>query len=159
MCFGSVVQWSNFMFSDESKLVLDFDDRRQRVWCRAGKRHQPPAMIAHDAVEVGVSGSGEGSPWLGGQHSTSAGGVLLGSTTETIALSLFLCPTPFGMGMHSSSKTTMQESIMHVLSKITCSLAESLLSHSQRSTQSHLKLRRRKRRIDHVYKALFSNQR
>ena len=59
---------------------------------------------------------------------------------DTMSLSLLLCPTPVGMGMHSSFKTTMQEPIVHVLSKTTCSFAESRLSHGQRSPQTCLQL-------------------
>ena len=59
---------------------------------------------------------------------------------DTMSLSLLLCPTPVGMGMHSSFKTTMQESIVHVFSKTTCSFAESRLSHGQRSPQTCLQL-------------------
>ena len=49
----------------------------------------------------------------------------VGSTAEAMPVSLLLCPTPIGMGLHSSFKGTMQESIVHVLSKITCAFTES----------------------------------
>ena len=67
-------------------------------------------------------------------------GMSLDSTTETMALSLLLCPAPVGMGMHSPFKTTMQEPIVHVLSKITCSFTQSRLSHGQRSPHTCLQL-------------------
>ena len=88
------------------------------------------------AMEVEVSWFGEGSPWLGGQNSTSARGMLRSSTTETMSLSRFLCPEPVSRGMHPSFKTTLTEPIMHVLSKITCSFTESWLSHDQQSPQT-----------------------
>ena len=91
-------------------------------------------------MEVDVSRFGEGSPWLGGQNSISARGVLLDSTTETVSLSLLLCPMPVCMGMHSSVKMTMQEPIVHVLFKITCSFTESRLSHGQQSPQTCIQL-------------------
>ena len=89
-------------------------------------------------VEVEVSWFAAGSPWLEGQNSITVRGMSLGSTTETMSLSLSLCPTPVGMGMHSSFRMTMQEPIVHVLSKIAGSFAESRLSHGQRSPQTCL---------------------
>ena len=77
------------------------------------------------AVDMEVSWFGEGSPWLGGQNSTSNEGMSLGSTTTS--LSLLLRPTPVGTGMHASFMMTMQETIVHVLSKITCSFCSFLL--------------------------------
>ena len=66
------------------------------------------------AMELEVSQFEEGSPWLGGHNSTSA----RSPGSSTVSLSL-LCLTPVAMGTHSSFKTTMQEPIVHVLSKIT----------------------------------------
>ena len=135
----TVAPWSN-VFSDEWKFVLGFHNGRQRVWRRTRERWQPPALIAKTAVEVGVSWFGEGSPWPRGQNFTSARAMSLGCTTETISLSLSLCPTPVGNRMHSPLNTTMQEPIVHVLSEITCSFAESRLFHGHRSTQTSLQL-------------------
>ena len=56
------------------------------------------------------------------------------------SLSLLLCPMPVGMGMHSTFKTTIQEPIVHVTSNITCSFAQSWLSHGQWSRQTCLLL-------------------
>ena len=83
-----------------------------------------------------VSSFGEGSPWLGGQNCTSTRGMSLGSTTQTMLLSFLLCSIPVGIEMHSSFKTTVQEPIVHVLSKITFSFTESRLSRGHRSTQT-----------------------
>ena len=91
-------------------------------------------------MAVEVSWSGEGSPRLGEQNSTYAKGMSLGSTTETMSLSPLLCPTPVGMGRHSSFMTTMQEPIVRVLSKITYGFAELRLCRGQRSTQASLRL-------------------
>ena len=71
-------------------------------------------------------------------NSTSARGMLLGSATETMSLSLLLRPTPLGR-IHLFKKI-MQEHIVHVLSKITYSFAQSLFSHGQRSPQTCLQL-------------------
>ena len=49
----TLAQWSNVVFSDESKFVLDFHDGRQRVWSRTWERYQPRAMIAHDSYGGG----------------------------------------------------------------------------------------------------------
>ena len=70
----------------------------------------------------------------------SSGEISLGSTTETVSLTLLLRPTPVVMGMHSSLKTTMQETTRACAVKITCSFGESRLSHGQRSPQTCLQL-------------------
>ena len=70
-------------------------------------------------MEFLSSKAGKGSPWLGGQNSKSARRMSLGSTKETMSLSPLLWSTPAGMGMHLPFKTTRQEPIVHVLSKIT----------------------------------------
>ena len=64
----------------------------------------------------------------------------LGSTTERMSLSLLLYPTPVGTGMYSSLKTPVQDPILHVLSRITGSFAESRLSLGQRIPQTYLQL-------------------
>ena len=81
------------------------------------------------ATEAEVSSFWEGSPWVGGQDSTSARRMSLGCATEIMPLRLLLCPKPVGMGMHSSFKITMQDLI-----------AESHLSHGQQSPQTCLQL-------------------
>ena len=49
----SVTQWSNVMFLDKSKFVLDFHNGQQRVWQWTGEHYQPPAMIAHNHYRGG----------------------------------------------------------------------------------------------------------
>lgn len=44
----NINQWSNVMFSDESRFNLDFRDGRRRVWRRRGERFTDPARVAHD---------------------------------------------------------------------------------------------------------------
>lgn len=53
-------QWASVMFSDESRFVLDFHDRRIRVWRRRGERYQPPATVAHNRY-----GGGSVMVWAG----------------------------------------------------------------------------------------------
>ena len=111
-----------------------------------GECYQPPAMIAHDyygwgsvIICGGITLIWEDRSLQGGQDTTSIMGMSLYSyTTETMLLSLLLCPMPVSVGMHSSFKTTMQELIVQMLSKITCSFAESWLSHGQLSPQTCL---------------------
>ena len=80
----------------------------QRVWHWTGERYQPPALIAHDRFGGGSVMVWGGSPWLRGQNSTSARGISLGSTTETMSLSLLLCSMPVGMRIYSSFKMKYQ---------------------------------------------------
>ena len=116
----TVAQWSNVIFSDMLKFILDFHDGQQRVWCWTGKHYQPPAMIAHDHYGGGSVMVREGITMTGRTKlHLCCRRMSLGSTMETMSLSLLMCPMPVGMGMHSSVKTTMQEVIIHMLLKIT----------------------------------------
>ena len=134
-------QWCNITFSDESSFVSDFPDGRQRAWSRAGGAL--PAS-SHDRIRPlrrwKCHGLGrdhhdweDRTPHLSGECHRAL-------LQETTSLGLMLRPTPIGMGMHSSFKTTTQEPIVHVLSKITCSFSVSRLSHGQRSPQTCLQL-------------------
>ena len=53
-----------------------------------------------------------------------------------MSLSLLLYPTPVGAGMYSSLKTPVQDPILHVLSRITFSFAESRLFQGHLSPQT-----------------------
>ena len=53
-----------------------------------------------------------------------------------MSLSLLLFPTSVDTRMHSFFKTTAQEPIVQVLSRTSCTFAESRLFHSQRSLQT-----------------------
>ena len=129
--------WSKV--SSQNLRSFGVHDGWQTVRRRPGERCQLTDMIAHDR-------DGGGSVVVWGEITMVERAELhirrmsLGSTTETILLSLLLFPTPVGMGMHSSFKTTMHEPIVHVLSKITCSLAKSRLCHRQRSPQTYFQL-------------------
>ncbi|GFU54309.1 transposable element Tcb2 transposase [Trichonephila clavipes] len=39
----NVIHWQKFVFSDESRFVLETDDNRVRVWRRPGERYNPPS--------------------------------------------------------------------------------------------------------------------
>ena len=135
----TVAQWSNVMFSDESKFVLDFGNGRQWVWHQTGVRSQPPAMIADDRYGGGSVMVWGGITMTGRTELHICQGNVTGLyCIETMPLSLLLYPTPVGIGIHSSFKTTLQEPTVHMLSMITCSFAESCLSHGQRSPQTCL---------------------
>ena len=79
----------------------------------------------------------EGSLRLGGQNSTSARGVTPGCILETTSPSWPLV-APYARRHWNAAiiQDDMQESIVHLLSKIACSFAESRLSHGQRSPQT-----------------------
>ena len=65
-------------------------DGWQTVWCQTGQHHKPPAMITHKwhgGVGVMVWGGITMTRRVEGQNSTSARGMSLGSTTETMSLS------------------------------------------------------------------------
>ena len=41
-------QWSQVLFTDESRFTLSFHDGRNRVWRRTGERHQDATIVEHD---------------------------------------------------------------------------------------------------------------
>ena len=41
-------QWSQVLFTDESRFTLSFHDGRNRVWRRTGERHHDATIVEHD---------------------------------------------------------------------------------------------------------------
>ncbi|GFV15139.1 transposable element Tcb2 transposase [Trichonephila clavipes] len=51
----NVTDWQKFVFSDESRFVLETDDNRVRVWRRPGERYNSPHnVLRHTARTAGV---------------------------------------------------------------------------------------------------------
>ncbi|GFY00958.1 transposable element Tcb1 transposase [Trichonephila clavipes] len=45
--------WGNVMFTDESRFVLEPDDKRIRIWHKQGTRNQPQNITEHHAFRGG----------------------------------------------------------------------------------------------------------
>ena len=46
-------QWSQQLFTDEYWFTLSFHDERNRVWRRAGERHEDATIVEHDCYDGG----------------------------------------------------------------------------------------------------------